>query len=100
MEETLAIYNKIKYAFAFYFSLFLILTWVHFFIAFRETGKEREKHWCKREASIHCLPNQPGQGLNTQPRYVSWPGIEPTTFQLQDDAPTKWATPARTVFTF
>ena len=44
-----------------------------FFIAFREKGREREKHWYETGASIFCLMGAP------------WPGIEHTTFQLQDD---------------
>ena len=54
---------KLKIVFFFFF----ILTWGHFFIAFREsgrkTGREREKHWCKRGASTGCLPYVPRLGI-------------------------------------
>ena len=58
--------------------LLFILTWGHFFTALeREEGREREK------TSICCLPHMPH------------PGIEPTTFSVQDDTPTNWATQPR-----
>ena len=51
---------------------FLILTRGHFFIAFRERGREGEeregkKHQCKREIFIGCLPYAPGLQSNQQP---------------------------------
>ena len=52
-------------------------------INFRKRGqgkKEREKHPCERETPISCLPHMPNLGLKLQPRYVTWWGIEPTTF--------------------
>ena len=54
------------------------------FIAFKERGREREreKHQCESEASIGYLPFMPGLGLNSQPRYIPCPGIEPSPFQL------------------
>ena len=39
-------------------------------------------------------------GSNPQPRHVPWPGIEPSTFQLKDDAPTNWATLSRAILIF
>ena len=60
-------------------------------------GREREKHWCKREASIGCLqyacPNCilhtwtrshtcPDKGPNLHPRNVPWPGIKPANFLI------------------
>ena len=45
-----------------------------------------EKH--QLVASWMC----PDQEWNPSLRYVPWLGIKPTTFQLQDDAPTNWAT--------
>ena len=42
------------------------------FIDFRDTGREREKHWCEKYL--------PDWGLNSQPRCVPWPGIVPPTF--------------------
>ena len=45
---------------------------------------EREKYWW---IASHMHPYQ---GLNMQPRYVPWPGIEPATFALQyDNQPTE-----------
>ena len=37
--------------------------WRHFFIAFRERGREKEKHQCKREASTSFLPYMPRPGI-------------------------------------
>ena len=56
-------------------------------IDFRELGRKREgeKHWCGRQ-TFHCLSHTLRQGLHPGP------------FSLQDDAPTKWVTPARTTF--
>ena len=34
----------------------------------------------ERETLIGCLLYMPDQGSNPQPRYVPWPGIEPTAF--------------------
>ena len=56
----------------------------------RERGRERnidtrEKH----QLGAHCTCLN--WGLNPWPRYVSWPGIKPTAFQLWDDTPTNWA---------
>ena len=46
------------------FFFFLILTQGHFFFtAFRERGREREKHPCKREAWIGCLLYAPRLGI-------------------------------------
>ena len=90
--------------------IFLILTQGHFFIAFQRQRKGetetsiREKH---QLIASHAHPEQgshmPGlgiiraldQGLNPQLRYVSWPGIEPAIFWLQDNALTSWDTLVR-----
>ena len=75
---------------------FLILTWGHFFHCFleREGNIEvRKKHWLV--ASHMCLDRDHShldQGPNPPLGHVPLPGIKPTTFQLQDDAPTNWAT--------
>ena len=62
------------------------------FIKFRERRRKREKHIC--EGNINQLPPKcvhPDQGLNPQPRFVPWPGIEPATFfGVQDNVPTNW----------
>ena len=72
-----------------YIWLVFILTQGHyFFIAFRERGREKEKHRCKREASTGCLP------------YALVPGNEPTTFWLWDHTPTTWAILARVIWLF
>ena len=74
----------------------------------REKGREWEKHWCGREASVGCLLSvlrlgidhmRPDQGTNPQPSHVPWPGIEPTTLWLWNDTPTNWATLARAALT-
>ena len=45
----------------------------------RERGTERGKHWCEKHWSVaSCMC--PDWGLNLQPRYVPWAGIEPVTF--------------------
>ena len=85
----------------FIYLFILILTWAHFFIAFRERKGEREISMLER-ALIGCLSytpvpgdhTHPYQGLYLQSRYVPWPGTEPATLWLQDDAPVNWATPA------
>ena len=46
----------------------------------------REKH---QLVASHRLPDQGSS------RRVPWQGIKTTTFQLQDDSPTKWVTPDR-----
>ena len=67
-------------------------------IGFRERGREeveggeRERETCARDTSICCLPYAPQQGLNPQPRCVSWPGLNPQPFGVQDNTPTNWAT--------
>ena len=71
------------------FYFFFILTREHFFIAFREEGRERNIDAREKRrliASHTCLD----QGLYT-PRLE----IEPATFWLWNDAPTNWAIPAR-----
>ena len=79
---------------------FLIVIQGHFLIAFlereeqREEGRERniegrEKH--QLVASHTCLDwasYTPRAGLNLRPRPVPWLGIELSTFQFQEDAPT------------
>ena len=62
----------------------------------REEGRERsikmrEKH--QLVAFYTC----PDWGLNLQPRYVPWQGIEPVTSSA---APTSWATLARAMFLY
>ena len=71
------------------------------FIDFRERGRgemgERGKGWGEekeRERNINQLPpvNAPIRGLNLQPGYMPWPGIEPQPFgagtMLQPTQPT------------
>ena len=80
----------------------LIFTRVHFIMPF-ETEEGRETSMREREASIGCLPHVPGLriihaptgGWNLQPKYGTWPGIASATFQLWDNTPTNWTTPAR-----
>ena len=45
------------------------------FIDFGEKGRERER---EKQSVASCT--RPNWGLNLQPRYVSWPGIEPAAF--------------------
>ena len=63
----------------------------------REEGRERN---INVERNIDWLPFMCfwtryrmllDQGLNPQPSYVPWPGIQPTTFWLRKDIPTSWA---------
>ena len=81
--------------------LFLRLTWGHCFFAFRERGREREKHWCERETLIGCPARldlgsyTPGLGIEPATQHVPWPELELATLQLWDDDPTNWATSAR-----
>ena len=60
-----------------------------------QRGEGREKNIDVRETLIGCLSYVPHQGPNPPPRHGPWPGIEPETFGLWDDAPTNRATPAR-----
>ena len=77
---------------------YFFLTWGHFFIPFRLTGREREKNIDVREKHqlvVSCTHLECGdhmcldQGLNLQPRHVPWLGVEPTTSWLQDNT---WST--------
>ena len=85
---------------------YFILTQGYFFIAFyRVEGRDRgtlmwqwnidarEKH--QLIASPTSLRRHLDWELNTQPRYVPWQGVKPTTFWLRDDVPTNWAILAR-----
>ena len=70
-------------------------------IAFSEKGREegRERNYEVRntnwlspacsQAGDHVCPDL---GSNLKPRQVPCPGIIPATLQLQDNAPTSWAT--------
>ena len=46
----------------------------------RRKERERKKHWLVAS----CM--HPVQGPNLQPRCVPWPGIEPATFHIVDNA--------------
>ena len=47
----------------------------------KEREREREREWEReRDSDVR---------YNHQPKYVSWPGIDPATFWLQDGAPNK-----------
>lgn len=46
------------------------------------------------ETSICCLPYPPDWGLNPQPKYVPWPGIEPETLRCPDNTLTNRANQA------
>ena len=64
------------------------------FIAFRERERERETNINAREKHRSVASHTHlDWGLNMEPRYVSWPGIEPATLWLQDNTPTNRATP-------
>ena len=74
----------IKYiSISFLLNFFFILTWGHFFIAFRERGRERNID-VKEKHRLVAFPMHVDQdhsclewGLNLQPRYVPWLGIKP-----------------------
>ena len=60
----------------------------------KEGGKsERKRNIDVREkhplVAFHMCPYW---GSNRQPRYVSWPGIEPWSSGVWDDTPVNWAT--------
>ena len=70
---------------------FLILTWgyTHWLQRERKEGGWREKETDRdRDADLRerhqsvASHTCPDRGLNPQPRYMPWPGIEPTTFQF------------------
>ena len=62
----------------------------------RERGREgkgqTDRHQCEREVLIGCLWYTTWLGLNPQPRYVPWLGIEPTIFWYMVGASTHCAT--------
>ena len=70
-----------------FFFFLEILSQGHFFIAFREREKDREKHQCERETSIGCLSYTPQQGIEPQPRYVPRLESNPQPFSLREDTP-------------
>ena len=65
------------------------------FIDFREIGGERERETSVWKRNINRLPLK--RALS---RYMPWPGIEPSTFDVQNDAPTNLATQPRLDFFF
>ena len=68
------------------------------FIDFREVKGEKEKHQCERETSIGCLLlYMPLPVIKPTPRYVPWPGIEPTTFWYTGQHPDQLSHLARVV---
>ena len=89
--------RKKKYFFCKVSSIFFfILTWGHFFIAFRDRRKKRggERNIDVRERSINWLPpvstwtRDWTHNLGMSPDWKS--NLQP--YSLQDDAPTNWAT--------
>ena len=55
----------------------------------------RKKHWSVASRT------HPDRGLNLQPRYVLWPGIEPATFWCRERHSNNWATwPGQTFLVF
>ena len=69
----------------------LFLLFLRFLFIFRGREREREregeKHQCVRETLISCLLHAANRKLNTQPRHVPSPGIEPMTFQFVGQSP-------------
>ena len=63
--------------------------------------REREM-WGKgdRETRLAAFCTRSNRGPSPQPRHVPWPGIQPATFWLLDNASTNWATLARAVHIF
>ena len=79
---------------------FLILTQGDFFpLLFSEVvvGREMWERTSMWERNFNWFPSCmcPSGGLDPQPGYVHWLGIEPVTFWSMVDAPTNWATQAR-----
>ena len=70
-------------SFIYLFKKIFILTWGHFFIAFGERGRERERETLMWERNIDWLLSwtHPDRGLNLQPGYVPWAAIECANFQ-------------------
>ena len=58
------------------------------FFDFRKKGREREKHWCRRETRLSSCCMCPDQGSNPQ-RSEVW-----------DDTPTSWTTRPGLSYTF
>ena len=71
--------------------LFFIFTQGHFFIAFRERQREREKHQWERDnhwlvAPLTHLdqdPGHPDQGSSPQPRHVLWQELNLKPFSFR-----------------
>lgn len=62
-----------------------------------EGGRERDRQTLIWERNIDRLPprHTPKGESNQKPGYVPWPKSNPPPFSVRDDAPTKWAKPAR-----
>ena len=60
--------------------LFLILTQGLFLSLLLEREEGRERHWCERVDELPLVEYMRRPGSGPQPKYVPWPGIEPTTF--------------------
>ena len=61
---------------------------------FRDRGRgenkgEKQKHW--------LVAHTPNRGAGRQTRHVTWPGIQPVTFQFSGVLQTHWATQVRAV---
>ena len=78
----------------YFFINFLILTWGHVYIGFREIERKKTSMW---ERNIHrsvaqLPPRCAWMESNPQPRHVPWLEVEPATFRKQDDTPPSCAT--------
>ena len=74
---------------------FILNQGLFFHCFWTERERRGKKHRCKTEALIGCLQCSPRPGIACTEL-----GNDPATFQLPDDAPTNWATPARTHLIF
>lgn len=68
-----------------------------FLLTFREEGgkRGRERHPCKRETWIGCLPYAPQQGTEPETWACATTENEPATFPCTGGCSTNWDTPAR-----
>ena len=86
------LFNFIFYIFWQTFKMYLFIYLhprTHLLTLEGKRGRETGQHWCDRKTLMAACCMHPNQGPNPQPRHVPWPGVEPVTFHLAKQCPTK-----------